>query len=202
VSTDKEEQVMRKLDRIKNPKVLGVGWLLARVWIGWTFLEAGLGKVTGDRKEAWIGSEAGAGVTGYLTRALTMAPGGEAAKANPEVTGWYAGLVRQVFLPNADLFGYLVAFGEVLVGAALILGILTRFSAAMGLVMSFAYLFAGTSGDNPLMVLLGLPMVLVGGAAAGYYGIDRYLLPFLRERRARGEGMQRRGRAEAAAAGD
>ncbi len=27
------------------------------------------------------------------------------------VTGWYAGLVRQVFLPNADLFGYLVAFG-------------------------------------------------------------------------------------------
>ncbi len=52
------------------------------------------------------------------------------------VTGWYAGLVRQVFLPNADLFGYLVAFGAV-----------------MGLVMSFAYLFAGTSGDNPLMVL-------------------------------------------------
>ncbi len=121
---------------------------------------------------------------------------------HPEVTGWYAGLVRQVFLPNADLFGYLVAFGEVLVGAALILGILTRFSAAMGLVMSFAYLFAGTSGDNPLMVLLGLPMVLVGGAAAGYYGIDRYLLPFLRERRARGEGMQRRGRAEATAVGD
>ena len=184
---------MHGLDRIKDPKVFGIVWLLARVWIGWTFLEAGLGKVTGERKEAWIGSEAGAGVTGYLTRALTMAPGGEAAKDPPEVTGWYAGLVRQVFLPNADLFGYLVAFGEVLVGAALILGILTRFSAAMGLVMSFAYLFAGTSGDNPLMVLLGLPMVLVG-VSAGYYGLDRYLLPFLHERRAHGnEGRQRGG---------
>ncbi len=62
------------------------------------------------------------------------------------VTGWYAGLVRQVFLPNADLFGYLVAFGAARRGSA-------RLGAAMGLVMSFAYLFAGTSGDNLLMVL-------------------------------------------------
>jgi len=183
---------MRGLDRIKDPKVVGIGWFLARVWIGWTFLEAGLGKVAGNRKEAWIGDAAGTGVSGYLTRALTMAPGGPAAKENPEVTGWYAELIRHVFLPNPELFGYLVAFGEVLVGAALILGILTRFSAAMGLVMSFAYLFAGTSGDNPLMVLLGLPMALAG-VTAGYYGIDHYLLPFLRERRARGAGMRRRG---------
>jgi hypothetical protein len=82
-----------------------------------------------------------------------------------------------------------VTFGEVFVGAALILGFLTRFSAAMGLVMSVAYLFAGMSGDNPLMVLLALPIVLVG-VSAGYYGIDRYLLPFLRERRARGAGTR------------
>jgi thiosulfate dehydrogenase [quinone] large subunit len=117
------------------------------------------------------------------------APGGPAAEENPEITGWYAGLIRHVFLSNAELFGYLVAFGEVFVGAALILGFLTRFSAAMGLVMSVAYLFAGTSGDNPLMVLLALPIVLVG-VSAGYYGIDRYLLPFLRERRARGAGTR------------
>lgn len=180
---------MRGLDRIKDPKVAGIGWFLARVWIGWTFLEAGLGKVTGDGKEAWIGGEAGTGVTRYLTRALTMAPGGADAGKIPEVSGWYAGLIRHVFLPNAELFAYFVAFGEVFVGAALILGILTRFSAAMGLVMIFAYLFAGTSGDNPLMVLLGLPMALAG-VTAGYYGIDRYLPPFLRERRARGEGAR------------
>ncbi len=180
---------MRGVDWIKDPKVVGIGWLLARVWIGWTFLQAGLGKVTGDGKEAWIGGEAGTGVTGYLTRALTMAPGGADAGKIPEVSGWYAGLIRHVFLPNAELFSYLVAFGEVFVGAALILGILTRFSASMGLVMSFAYLFAGTSGDNPLMVLLGLPMALAG-VTAGYYGIDRYLPPFLRERRARGEGAR------------
>ena len=183
---------MRGLNWIKDPKVVGIGWFLVRVWIGWTFLEAGLGKVTGERKEAWIGGEAGAGVTGYLTRTLTMAPGGPAAKENPEVTGWYAALVRQFFLPNADLFGYLVAFGEVFVGGALILGVFTRFSAAMGLVMSFAYLFAGTSGDNPLMVLLGLPMVLVG-VSAGYYGIDHYLLPLLREHRVRWTGLWQRG---------
>lgn len=143
-------------------------------------------------KDAWIGAKAGAGVTGFLTRALNTAPGGADAGKNPEVTGWYAGLIRHVFPPNAELFGYLVALGEVLVGAVLIFGILARFSAAMGLVMGFAYFFAGTSGDNPLMVLLGFPMALVG-VTAGYYGIDRYLLPFLRERRARGEAGRRGG---------
>ena len=180
---------MRGFDRIRDPQVIAIGWLLARVWIGWTFLQAGLDKVTGEGKEAWIGSKAGVAVAGFLRGTLSMAPGGAEAGQHPEVTSWYAWLVRHAFLPNAELFGYMVAFGEVLVGGALILGILTRFSATMGLLMSFAYLFAGTSGENPLVVLLGLPMVLAG-VTAGYYGIDRYLLPFLGERRARWAGVQ------------
>ena len=75
------------LERIRDRKLIGIGWLLAQVWIGWKFMEPGPGKVTGDREEAWIGEEAGTGVTRYLTRALTMAPGDPAAKETPEVTG-------------------------------------------------------------------------------------------------------------------
>ncbi len=59
--------------------------------------------------------------------------------------------------------------------------------------LTLAAFGAGTSGDNPLMVLLGLPMA-VAGVTAGYYGLARSLLPFLRERRARGEGERPRGR--------
>ncbi len=47
------------------------------------------------------------------------------------VQEWYAIIVRDVFIPNAALFSYLMAFGELLVGIALILGIFTRFSATM-----------------------------------------------------------------------
>lgn len=170
---------------LRDPRVAGVGWLAARVWVGFQFLESGWEKV---QSSAWVGENAGAAVTGYLNGALAKAPGGEAAGANPEVAGWYADLVRNVFLPNAALFGYLVAFGEVLVGIALILGLLTKFAAVMGLAMNFAFLFAGTSSSNVLMVLLMLPMVLVGGAAATYYAVDHFLMPAIdRWRKGRGQ---------------
>lgn len=165
---------MEAREWLRDPRVAGVGWLAARVWVGFHFLESGWDKV---QSSAWVGENAGAAVTGYLNGALAKAPGGEAAGANPEVMGWYAGLVKNVFLPNAALFGYLVAFGEVLVGIALILGLLTNFAAIMGLAMNFAFLFAGTSSSNVIMVLLMLPMVLVGGAAATYYAVDHFLMP-------------------------
>jgi thiosulfate dehydrogenase [quinone] large subunit len=148
--------------------------LAARAWVGFKFLESGWDKV---QSSAWVGDDAGAAVTGFLNGALAKAPGGAAAGEHPEVAGWFATLTREIFLPNAALFGYLVAFGEVLVGIALILGIFTKFSAIMGLTMNFAFLFAGTSSDNVMMVLLLLPMVLVGGSAATYYGVDRFLMP-------------------------
>jgi thiosulfate dehydrogenase [quinone] large subunit len=165
-------------ERLMDPRLTGAGWLLARCWVGWQFLEAGLQKVVGDDRALWVGSEAGTEVRGYLGYALQLAPGGQFAGEHPEVQSWYAALIRHALLPNAEALGYLVAFGEVLVGAALILGVLTRFAAAMGLVMNFAYLFAGSSGVGPLMVLVELPLLLVG-ATAGFYGVDRYLLPWL-----------------------
>jgi thiosulfate dehydrogenase [quinone] large subunit len=176
---------MELRERLLSPQVAGVGWLAARVWVGFKFLESGWDKV---HSSAWVGDNAGAAVTGFLNGVLEKAPGGAAAGDHPEVTAWFATLTREIFLPNAALFGYLVAFGEVLVGIALILGIFTKFSAIMGLTMNFAFLFAGTSSDNVMMVLLMLPMVLVGGSAATYYGVDRFLMPVLKrwtERRMR-----------------
>jgi hypothetical protein len=44
--------------------------------------------------------------------------------------------------------------------------------------MNFAFLAAGTSSTNPQMLILGLAVVLVG-AGAGVYGLDRWLMPRL-----------------------
>lgn len=162
-----------------DPRLRGAGWLAARCWVGWEFLSAGREKVTGPERAAWIGGQAGAAVRGFLGYSLQMAPGGKLAGPHPEVQGWYATMIRHALLPHATLFGYLVVFGEVLVGVALILGFATRFAAAMGLLMNLAYLFAGVSSAGPLMVLIELPLLLVG-ASAGFYGLDRFALPALR----------------------
>jgi thiosulfate dehydrogenase [quinone] large subunit len=123
-----------------------------------------------------VGDKAGVAVTGFLRGALARAEGG-----SPQVQAWYADFVREVTLPNASLFSYLVAYGEVLVGLALVLGLVTNFAAGMGIVMNLAYLFAGTISKNPQMLVAEVAIALAG-IAAGYYGVDRYLMPGLRER--------------------
>ena len=42
-------------------------------------------------------------------------------------------------MPHQELFGYLVILGEISVGACLLLGFLTRFSACVGLFMLIHY---------------------------------------------------------------
>jgi thiosulfate dehydrogenase (quinone) large subunit len=48
-------------------------------------------------------------------------------------------LLVDYVVPHRELFGYLVTFGEILVGACLLLGLLTRFSACVGLFMMINY---------------------------------------------------------------
>jgi uncharacterized membrane protein YphA (DoxX/SURF4 family) len=81
-------------------------------------------------------------------------------------------------LPNAVLFSYLITFGEILVGVALILGLLTGFAAFFGGFMNASYLFAGTVSTNPVLLLLAILLVLAW-RVAGYWGLDRWALPML-----------------------
>ena len=71
----------------------------------------------------------------------------------------------------------MVAFGEVLVGIALIVGIFTHFSALMGVLMNLAFLFAGSTSTKPQLLVVGLVIVLAGGTAVGYYGLDFFARP-------------------------
>src|SRR3712207_8184732 len=52
-----------------------------------------------------VGFESGGAIQGFLGGALKKAATGE----HPEVQGWYAGLVNNVFMPNATLFANMVA---------------------------------------------------------------------------------------------
>ena len=62
------------------------------------------------------------------------------------------------------------------VGIALIVGIFTRFSAIMSVVMALALVFAGATSTLPQLLTLGL-IVSIAGANAGYYGLDYIARP-------------------------
>ncbi|HEX6988117.1 MAG TPA: DoxX family membrane protein [Bacillota bacterium] len=145
-------------------------WLLLRVWLGSTWLRAGLGKLGSP---AWTGDQAGAAVAGFVRGALERAAG-----EHPDVPGWYAAFLERVVLQNAAVFGHLIAYGEVLVGTALILGLLTGIAAFFGTFMNLAFLLAGTVSINPILFVVGTWLVLAW-RNAGWYGLDRWALPAL-----------------------
>lgn len=141
-------------------------WLVVRIYVGWIWLQSGIHKVVDD---AWVGNNAGAAVSGYLQGAI------EKASTTNDVMGWYAAFLEHVCLPNATLFSYLVAFGEVFVGLGLIVGMFTAIAAFFGALMNVAFLFAGTLSSNPRMLLLSV-FLMLAWKVAGWYGLDRWVL--------------------------
>lgn len=145
-------------------------WLVARVYLGFLWLMAGWGKLTDP---AWLSSERGTAVAGFAQGAM-----GQASGEHPQVTGWYAGFLESVVVPNAALFSFLVVFGEILVGLALILGLFTGIAAFFGGFMNASFIFAGTAGANPLIFILAIFLALAW-RVAGYWGLDRWALPMI-----------------------
>jgi thiosulfate dehydrogenase [quinone] large subunit len=145
-------------------------WLVARVYLGWEWLMAGWEKVNDS---AWTGLNAGGALGGFIQGAL-----GKATGAHPDVSGWYANFLQNVVLPHVHGWSFLVAYGELLVGVALILGILTGIAAFFGLFMNLNYLLAGTVSINPILFTLSI-FIILAWKIAGYIGADRYLLPLL-----------------------
>lgn len=79
-----------------------------------------------------------------------------------------------------DIFNTIVPLGEFLVGLGLILGCLTTLACFFALVMNFSYLMAGTVSHNPSDILLGV-IILFAGFNAGKFGLDRWVIPFIRK---------------------
>jgi len=145
-------------------------WLVIRLYVGYEWLVAGWAKVTSD---AWVGSGAGSALSGFLTGALAKTAG-----AHPDVQGWYASFLQSAVLGHPALWSNIVAWGELFVGVALIIGLFTGIAAFFGLFMNLNYLLAGTVSINPVLFTLSIGIILAW-KVAGYIGVDHYLLPKL-----------------------
>lgn len=152
---------------LSNPKFSWF-WLIVRVYVGWQWLQAGWEKV---HDSTWVGSQAGSSLSGFLNGALHKTSG-----AHPDVAGWYGWFLQNVVLPHPSFWSHLVSYGELLVGVALILGLLTGIAAFFGFFMNMNYLFAGTVSINPMLAVLTLGLILAW-RISGFLGLDFWALP-------------------------
>lgn len=150
----------------KEDKRSALFWLIIRVYVGWEWFSAGWEKLM---SHAWLGNNAGNIIKGFLNGALTKTTGD-----HPDVMAWYAWLINHVFIPSAPLLSYLVVFGEIIVGLALILGLYTKKAAKIGAFMNINYLLAGTVSTNPFLLILQL-LIIKGSKVAGWNGLDRFI---------------------------
>lgn len=151
-------------------------WFVIRLYLAYEWITAAMDKL-GKDSAVWIGPKAGTAIKGFLGYAASpQMTGGD----HPSVLGWYAWLINHVFLPNATVFSYLVAFGELLVGLALLFGLFTRFAAFFAAFLNLNFMLSGSTGVNVPMFTLAVFILLVGGTA-GLVGLDYAAIPLLKK---------------------
>jgi thiosulfate dehydrogenase [quinone] large subunit len=148
----------------------GLFWLPIRLFLGFSWLTSGLGKATG---EGWL--DGGASLAGYWERAVSIPEEGRP----PISYDWYRDFLNFLLNGNHEgWFAYVVVFGEILIGLGLIVGALTGIAAFFGALMNMSFLLAGSASTNPVLFTAAIGLILAW-RVAGYYGLDRYLLPML-----------------------
>jgi thiosulfate dehydrogenase (quinone) large subunit len=145
-------------------------WLALRVYLGYQWLTSGWGKFNNP---AWMTS--GDALKNYWTNAVRIPEQGR-----PPITfDWYRDFLTYLLSVEAHVwFAKLVVFGEVLVGIALIVGLFTGIAAFFGGFMNWNFMMAGTASTNPLLFTIAIGLMLAW-KVAGYYGLDRFVLPAL-----------------------
>jgi|SRR4029079_11879077 thiosulfate dehydrogenase [quinone] large subunit len=141
-----------------------------RITVGAMFLTAGLEKALGGTFNA----------TGFLKGATAgtpyLATAAEKVIYNPTHDLWVSLAGNASLMPFVN---WLVVFGEIAIGAALMLGLFTRFAAIAGaLMMGLFYLALWDLSHGVVneQLLLGVTTLFLGVIGAGrYYGVDSIL---------------------------
>ena len=152
-------------DRFRLPASILQGILaraalvILRIYLGVIFLRAAWPKLHSDFTPV---------LAGFLENVALE-------KAHP----FYLDFVQRVVLPNSSVFAELVTWGELLVGVTLILGLVTRLSAAAALFLTLNYMLAKgawwwtPSSNDAALNMIALALLI--GAAGRTFGLDAFL---------------------------
>lgn len=145
-------------------------WVPIRVLLGLSWIDAASHKVG---VPAWV--ETGEALKGFWTNAIQIPETGRA----PIAYDWYRSFIQGMLDSGSYVwFAKLIAFGELLIGVALILGAFVGIAAFFGAFMNWNFIMAGAASTNGLLGIAAIILVLAW-KVAGYYGADYFLLPWL-----------------------
>ena len=149
----------------------GLFWLPVRLFVGFEWLLAGWEKLT---SHGWIDG-GGASLLGYWKGAVAIPQTG-----HPSITfEWYRSFLQILIDNHAQTwFAWVIALGETTVGIGILVGALVGIAAFFGATMNMSYMLAGSTSTNPVLFAMTVGLMLAW-KVAGYYGLDRYLLPRL-----------------------
>jgi uncharacterized membrane protein YphA (DoxX/SURF4 family) len=130
--TESDDEIARAISHSKDARgtmaamnaIPYAPWLfILRLYMGLFWLDHGLRKVT-DRN--WAGPNGDC--AGFVSQTIA------------HTGGWFHDFVTGTVLPNINVFAYLVAWGETLVGVSLLLGLLTAVGAIGGMFLAANYM--------------------------------------------------------------
>ena len=145
-------------------------WLVLRVWLGWQWVEAAEHKIFDPK---WV--QTGEALKGYWLNAVSIPETGRP----PISFDWYRAFIQSLLDAQAwTWFAPLVAYGELLIGIALILGAFTGIAAFFGGFMNWNFMMAGSASSNPMLFAIAVGLILAW-KVSGYIGLDYFLLRWL-----------------------
>jgi thiosulfate dehydrogenase (quinone) large subunit len=140
-----------------------------RLYLGYEWMEAGWHKMTPE----WVSG--GTALQGFWERAVAIPEQGRP----PIAFGWYRTFIQYLLETESyTWFGKLIAYGELLIGVALILGAFVGIAAFFGALLNWNFIMAGAASTNAVLFTLAI-MLMLAWKVAGYIGLDYYLLSFL-----------------------
>lgn len=176
-TSDLKEPSSPTTEPLANPASLGRGLASLRIFVGVIFFTNGLAKLTGERNFV-LGWYRGFLIVRNEARNILQFEVNERGETGTMVP-YLKEVVNDVILPNWGVFQWVVTYTEVGVGLLLILGLLSRGAALVGLLFQLFLALVYASSNRwmfeqpheyvPLFILAIVP-------AGRYWGIDRLLL--------------------------
>jgi thiosulfate dehydrogenase (quinone) large subunit len=160
----------RFVEALLNDPRAGWLWLVLRIWLGWQWIQAAEHKIFDPK---WV--QTGEALKGYWMNAVSIPETGRP----PISFDWYRAFIQSLLDAQAwTWFAPLVAYGELVIGIALILGAFTGIVAFFGGFMNWNFMMAGSASSNPMLFAVAVGLILAW-KVSGYIGADYFLLRWL-----------------------